>query len=259
MINRARTLLINRRADTVNDVEGEEVIDLNFYPYSEPPHVMHLKNRLLGGRKERRCINLKANELMRCVHSCPLSDHAFIEDDRLSYLPESYSKPFVFGFEYEGSRLRVPAISDSDWSDLVLPSDVWTEYCWAVSRESNNLKGELVKPKNLEREPSFSPEIPENGLIGPLRLPRSNIDVYCETGPDFSNEYITFKTKPQHSMLASAKFIESNMQSELNSLFLQSKTEPMRSYMKLWESDEPITDRIGGLVLALIHRTAYRA
>ena len=257
MINHARTLLLNVSGGSgFLGTLGEEIIPADYLSLNLSSALQSVRKVLFGATPDREMFNYRARQLMALLHATDLAEFVTDLDPRITY--DLQDDPYFDNNTFVATADQVVGSGDqfSLLGTSVAPdASGLLKKVWDVTvASSSNATVQLRSPLTSSTEAYTI----TSGLSDAVPLVGSDLSVMFGAG--VGNKWVvTSRVRPAADLGSIAATLETIGEPVLLGLFgvgsAQGATEPFKTFRNLWNHNNELPYKLGGLLLALIYQT----
>jgi len=255
MINRVRTLLMNRGRDGYAMLAGEEYIPPDFVQRYQPVWLKRIYTSLFGASPDRLFINYRMRQLMEIIHASQLHEFVSETGDDLTYLP------FRDDFNAAMFKRTVELPTDTTVSVHVYGEHAADE---AAGRTTYNWSVQVVTP-TIVRVTSHTPEVQSveypltftNGLSNAIPLVLNKVTTKFTTAPPGFVYTVQDVVRPARDITAvlHATFLDAEGMDETR-VFDPTADENQRMYFDIWRKHPQAVMKYAAALISIANYTA---
>ncbi len=239
MINRVRTLLLNRGRDGYDhEFPGEEYVEGTFIRKKLSPYLLRFHQAIFGREPDRLFLNFRLRQLMTLIHSTELEDYVTIPDPRITYLPLDSQNLFDEAFQPTAVQTTgSPATIYVTGEHQADESLGLAQQSWKIENLADNelrITRQRPRPSTVELSYALS-----HGLSTPVMLPGSALTCRINTAEVGATWHINVAGRPVRDIgqvIQSA--VESLGDEGLQGIFPPLPAEPLLTFKNVW-TDHP--------------------
>lgn len=254
MLNHARTLLLNRDGGQFGPGDfGEEAVPIAFKALELPTFLDAIRIRLFGSEPDRSMLNYRLWQFFRLLHAGELSEFITDLDPRLTYV-DSLRTDLVNPQSYV-PKLTTIATGTLHISGNASPPDSTGRmlHTYAVIILSGSTVRVTQQTKTSKTD-VFDFTL-TNGLSERIPLGDSGYDFRMDSDTVGLEWRVEVRNRPVIDLGEIAVSLESIGEPTLTSLFGLAPAEPFKTFRNLWNDNDEVPLKFGGLLLATIYRT----
>jgi hypothetical protein len=258
MLNHARTLLLNIDGDNNPGPTffGEEAVPGDFRVLELPSFLVAIRQQLFGSSPDRSMMNYRLWQFLRVLHATEdLAQYVTAFDPRITYVDSQRTDLFdQESFQPEITQLTGAQATLSPQDGPASPDirgRVYHQYLVEIITSATVRVTQSTVPVKQEIVPyTFT-----DGLSSRVDLFDSGWGVLLGTNSAGTSWKFTVRNRPTFDLGQLVVMLGRIGEPVLLELFGLAPDEPFKTFKNLWEENDEIPFKLGGLLLALITRT----
>jgi hypothetical protein len=254
MINHARTLLLNANYSQVmpSTYPGEEYVPSSFVPIELTHSISNIRGALFGSNPDRATMNYRLHQYLSILHSTELGQFVLDLDPRITYWPRSkrgiFDAPFGVTVTEQsvtaGSSLSVSGTPSTSHDALFETFDVTVASSTTVTiKKTTGSPVSTTETFTVSNSSSGSIPLANTGVAFAIKLPI--------TADKWKVQVLR---RPAYDLGQVVQNIEKRVSVATVDNLLLGSAEPYKTFRNLWDKNEFLFYKLGGLLLGLVYR-----
>lgn len=258
MLNHVRTLLLNRDGDNTPgaDFPGEQAVPVAYRELELPAYLDSVRARLFGATPDRAMLNYRLWQYMTVLHATELGDYVLDYDERVTYLGSTRTELF----DPATFRPAVLPLTGSPEAELHIQGS--GDSPDASGRMRFDIAIDILTSSTVQVQQKTPPAQSDvytftftGGLSDRQPLGDTGYGFLLSTnGPGYSWQ-VTGYNRPTYELGDIEMSLRGIGEPTILQLFGVNPSEPLKTFRNLWQNHTEMPYRLGGLLLAVAHRT----